>query len=187
MKNSNKTAYWLFGISLFPVVAAYGLYFLTEWRPIDTKNFGILLDQPVSLTISNFNESNTLKNKWKLGYLTQEQCDQACMQKKQEMNQIRASLGKDQERLHTFIIINQSKVSSETPKFSSTYDEKNNQLLFNYNLSDLYLNKNNDKQESPLFYVIDPNNNLVMYYTQSHSTNQILMDLKHLLRISNIG
>ncbi|MGB0691890.1 MAG: hypothetical protein ACPGPD_04220, partial [Pseudomonadales bacterium] len=40
---------------------------------------------------------------------------------------------------------------------------------------------------SPLLFLVDPNGNVMMYFTLEKAGKPMLGDLKHLLKLSNIG
>ncbi len=149
-------------IFVLPVVAGSLLYRYHDYFSFKKLNHGVFVQPPI--VVENLSVGKIEKGKWRILYVQGVQCDAACSKMEYQLNQLKKALGKDSARVHVMTM--------------KTFPELQNEFI-NHGERNLYvLNK---------IYLIDPRNNLFMYYPDSVDPMLILKDMKKVLSVSQIG
>ena len=164
IQKKNRVLIALISLFILPVLIALGFYLFENTLPIKQKNYGNLLSPPIRVEISPIH----LAAKWHLVFLTPQNCDQACVKTIKVLSGIHSLLGENSLRAQKRLI--------QRSQLQAQY--KTQQMALNTLLSDNTL------------LIIDPHHHLLMTYTSKMILDQpqkILSDLKHLLKVSQIG
>ena len=113
-----------------------------------------------------------------------ETCDADCQQRFYFVRQVNIALGKNSDRVQR-IIVADSKTSLAA--IEQEYPE-----LIRVDSSMAQFRKALESAVSKpvsgnYIYLMDPNGNIMMFYTLEQAGKPMLKDIKHLLKISNIG
>ncbi|MCH9827120.1 MAG: hypothetical protein K0U79_05150 [Gammaproteobacteria bacterium] len=182
----------LVGLFAAPVVAALLLYFfLPGLRPESTTNYGTLVEParplPDKLPLTTADglaaDLEVFYGRWTLVQRTGASCDEACTERLYLTRQVRTTLNKDEERLRRILI-------AETPVAAERMREQLAELH-----PDLVILADPLEQFRAFFadrgddvlYLLDPIGNWMMSYPQDVEPKGLQKDLKHLLRISQMG
>ncbi len=189
MINQKRRTKWslmaLFFIFVFPAVAAWYMFYHFDNRVFGTTNKGQLLTPTVaasSFALSDYRGKSISPNekKWVLIYNTKT-CAKDCKKTLDKILRVRLSLGKELNRTDAWLI-SQSKMSPRDYKI----------LVHPRGLNmKAYLLKGDKSKTLSLtgndIFLMDPNGNVMMRYQKDANPRDIYKDLKHLLKISNIG
>lgn len=182
----------IFAIAFLPVILASVMYYAGWGTTGATANKGELI-QPVG-TVAEFgfvgpqNESladrfypATEEAKWLVLTLAQD-CGEACKSALHQNRQVHIALGRESDRVERALW---------APGLAAQELEDYPELMRVELAAGKALPDNlpgdGNLAESYQTYVIDPNGNVVLRYDRSNSGEDLLDDLKRLLRISNIG
>jgi len=172
-KNWQIKLLWLIGLA--PLLLAWTMS-LTGWGvPSETKNHGDLVKPALKVpqTVNMLHEG-----RWGLMYLSNS-CDEICEKKLILMQQVHKALGKEFSRLqslwikgegHELFPPREDLVSELDSKSIIAWFEKNNLPAFDHSI-----------------WLIDPEGNLVLRYSQDISGKDMLQDIRWLLKVSRIG
>lgn len=166
-------------IAFVPMLIAYLAYFyLPMLAPEGSTNQGELINPP----LDGFAVSETLDSldAWVLIQPAGLDCDADCDQLLYLSRQVVSGLGKDTTRVKRALLAPNG--VSET--FSAMLTSKHADLTVIEADPATLLDVS---QERPLLLLMDPNGNVMMFYTLETAGKPMLKDLKHLLRLSNIG
>jgi hypothetical protein len=163
-----------------PLLVSFGLYYLTDWRPVGQTNNGELIAPPRPLP----DAPAELTTDWSLVYVGDAACDEACQQALVVGRQTRIALNQEMTRVRRVLLATASCCESEylareheglvvldgsTPAMAP--------LLAQFPAED----------RAHSVYVVDPRGNLVMRYDARKEPKGFLTDLKKLLKLSHIG
>lgn len=165
----------LFAIAFVPLFVAYGVFFLAPGlMPSTTTNAGNLIVPPV--------ETGIQQDKWTLFVGIPATCEETCQQVLYETRQIHVALGKESPRIQRTLVI-------ERP----ASDDVMNFIRAEHQAADLIVDpvlfgqlKSISGTPATVF-LMDPLGNIMMYYLPGKGGKPMLKDIKHLLKISNIG
>lgn len=183
-------------LALFlPVILSSWLYF-TGWRPSGTKNFGELMQpaRPLSeLPLRSWEGQPTtlhaLPRKWTLLYIAPAQCGGACEQALHNIRQVALAQGKERDRVQTVL------VSGGEARAWLNYVLKDQTGFIVLTGSPAELDaftREFGRPQGPAvagerIYLIDPLRNLSLSYPANADPSGMRKDLKHLLKVSQIG
>lgn len=182
----------LFAISFLPVILASAMYYGGWGTTGATANKGELI-QPVG-AVAEFGfvdpQDKPLADrfypaaeeaKWLVLTLAQD-CDEACKSALHETRQVHIALGRESDRVERALWAPDlaAQELEDYPELMRV------ELAAGRALPD-DLPGSGTLSESYQTYVIDPNGNVVLRYDRNNSGEDLLDDLKRLLRISNIG
>lgn len=158
-----------------PIVLAYVFYRYVGDIHFSHTNHGELINPPLNLVTQY-----PLK-KWRLLYVGHD-CDELCQRELHTLKQLHIAFGKEQKRVVRVLALTKSQLSSEVKEHYphlqlSTIDNKTFQQLQMATHSNV---------EAHIF-VLDPHGNAVMYFKNANKPREIYIDLKHLLKASEIG
>ena len=159
-----------------PLLLAYTIYFyFPDLLPSSTTNHGELIDPPIF--IDEAKTSNDLEGSWAL-ILIEDQCADDCEQLRYLATQVVKGLGKDSERVRNVVIQDLSLSTNEKSLVNDNF------LYFTSGkVAELALISNG----RPGLFLKDPNGNVILFYATDKAGKPMLKDLKHLLKLSNIG
>ena len=154
-----------FSLSLFP-----------SFLPSTTTNNGELIDPPIFM--AEVNDSGKPNALWSLMVLEIE-CGTECEQLGYLATQVVKGLGKDSSRVSKVLMRNNldSATMGENPAFKGFTSLRSQDTGALSQVS----------SGRPGLFLRDPNGNVILFYPVKNAGKPMLKDLKHLLKLSNIG
>jgi len=177
---SNKKSLWaLILVTLVPLCLAFVMYFQQLWLPTSTTNEGMLLLPPEQMLDAKLSYQDAAQQagadkQWRLLVHTGAACDQLCVDKLHMLRQLHIALGKEAYRVSRLLLVDEA---TGVEKVADTYP----QLVIVTLLDASMLTQGEG------IYLVDPLDNIMMYYTFDQVGKPILKDVKKLLKNSNIG
>ena len=175
---SRKRFVALLLIAFVPMFIAYAAFFhFPNWAPTGTTNHGELVSPSVDgVTISSeLADFDT----WVLIQPVDDLCGDECRKMLYLSRQVITGLGKDANRVQRVVLI-----STETPDLVKHLNGEHPDVKVVFGVTTVKPVVAND---GPLLLLMDPNHNVMMLYILEKAGKPMLRDLKHLLKISNIG
>ncbi len=171
---------------LGPMILATWMYATGQLQPSGSTNHGRLIDPVTNLEEALPGSSPILsvtETPWRLLYANVARCDESCRAALYRLRQIRLMLGKDMDRVGRIFL------HGESQPVDVSLLEQHRGLI---TIRDKGLGKILDEsrpKDLPAggIYLIDPLNNLIMYFSPDIVPRDMADDLKHLLRLSRIG
>ena len=164
-------------IGFGPLLVAYTIFFyFPHLLPSTTTNNGELIDPPIFL--NDVADSEKLIGRWSL-ILVKTECGIECDQLGYLATQVVKGLGKDSGRVSK-VVLNDNAAASVKRAKNAFHDFQSLRLSNTKALSQI------SKGRSGLF-LKDPNGNFILFYPLEKAGKPMLSDLKHLLKLSNIG
>ena len=168
-----------------PLLFATWMYLSGQLQPVGRTNHGELLDPVINLreALEASPILSATDAPWRLLYANEAACDEACRTALYRLRQIRLMLGKDMDRVGRIFL------HGETLPDKVFLNEQHSGLI---TISDKGLGKlleENLPNELPPggIYLVDPLDNLIMYFSPDIPPGDMADDLKHLLGLSRIG
>ena len=175
---SRKRFVALLLIAFVPMFIAYAAFFhFPNWAPTGTTNHGELISPSVDgVTISSgLADFDT----WVLIQPVDGLCGDECRKMLYLSRQVITGLGKDANRVQRVVLI-----STDTPDLVEHLNVEHPDVKVVFGLTTVKPVVAND---GPVLLLMDPNHNVMMLYSLEKAGKPMLRDLKHLLKISNIG
>jgi hypothetical protein len=168
-KTTRSMSFWaVIIVFVLPLVLAIVLYATrTHWSLVSTTQ-GELLNPPLTLPL-NFTEEPRL---WRVLYITPSCVDESCQLQLAKITSIHQATGKDFNRSTSVLITTTHNV-----------DQK---LLENFNNVDWFELHSAMPVDTGLF-IMDPDGYIILKYPLDTPGAYILEDLRHLLKVSQIG
>jgi hypothetical protein len=199
-QQESKSLFWyrvkflgLIVVFLSPFIGGWLALYVFEVRPA-SGNYGTLiqpikkLNWPILETMDGEMLESGFGRKWTFLLFAGASCDELCRNNLFYMRQVRTLLGRDTMRLQNVLITAQP------------LDEKMKIYLQNFpNLKvivknrdpalyeQFYLQELGEVGSSPRIYLVDPDQNLMMYFPAENDQAQVLKDIKKLMKLSQIG
>ena len=183
----------LIAVFLSPFIGGWMALYVFDVRP-DSVNYGTLvqpvkkLNWPVLESVTGVRYENGFNNKWTLLLLTREACAEQCQSNLYYMRQIRTLLGRDTPRLQN-VLISPLANDDGLKLFLADYPDlivigaEGKQSLFSqFQTPDV-----EPVGSKPGLYLVDPDQNYMMYYDAKIDHYRVLEDIKKLLKLSQIG
>jgi len=189
----------LAALFFLPLLASFWLYYGTGWRPAGHVNHGQLISPArplpdvtlprVPLSAADPKELSGLNSalfhgKWTLVYIGDGRCDSSCRQSLYVMRQTRLALGAEMTRIARVFLVSGNCCAKEylarEQAGIAAFDAGGAQgarLLSEFPAT--------DRPDS--LFVVDPLGNLMMRYDVRRNPGGLLIDLKKLLGLSQIG
>ncbi len=175
-----------------PFIAGWMALYVFELKP-ESLNYGTLV-QPVKKlqwpplnSVSGELFDNGFGRKWVFLMFVQESCSGQCESNLFSIRQIKALLGRDTPRLQNVLVITGS-VDAELNAFLIDYP---NLIVIRNNSDSLVSQFQVPGVEavgsSARLYLVDPDNNYMMYYAAEIDRYRVLDDIKRLMKLSQIG
>jgi len=176
-------------VFLLPVAVAFTLYY-NNWRPANSANKGELIDPARPLVVKGLRhadgtpaDASVFADKWTLIYIGDGGCDEACRTALVFGRQTRLALNNEMTRVQRVFLATGNCCDSD-------YFAREQAGLVALDASapeaSGLLAQFPDGRENTLF-IVDPLGNLMMRHDASHTTKDLLSDLKKLLKLSHIG
>jgi len=168
-----------------PLILASWMYMTGQLTPAGSTNNGAMLHPVVNLeeSIPGSRLLAATGAPWRLVYANEGFCDEVCREALYRLRQIRLMLGNDMDRVGRIFLHGQS------PPDKVFIDDQHRGLITisDKGLANL-LEEGRPKELQPGgFYLVDPLDNLIMYFSPGMDPGDIVDDMKHLLKLSQIG
>ena len=176
-----------------PFVGGWLALYVFEWRP-PSGNYGELvqpvrkIDWPVLETLDGNRLEGGIGRKWAFVLFSADGCSEQCRENVYYMRQIKTLLGRNSERLQNVMISSQP-ISEDMrgylqdfPRFLVIENNRDPRLYRQFQLDGL-----DPVGESPRMYLVDPDQNFMMYFPPQSDEYKVLDDLKKLMKLSQIG
>lgn len=173
---------------LLPIAISFALYYGRLWRPSGSVSQGELISPPRPLEAAGLrnpdgsaSSADLLLGKWSIVYVGDGACDEGCRTALVLGRQTRLALNNDMSRVQRVFLATGNCCASgyfsrEQPGLIALDASAAQQLLAQF-----------PAYRSNSLYLVDPHGNLMMRHDATHSSNDLLTDLKKLLRLSHIG
>ena len=162
-----------------PMILATGMYKLQFWVPEGRIYHGELIGNGQSRADLGVQAD---EQRWQMLVTAPQACAVDCQQLVYLARQIQIGLGKDSSRASHAIATAQPLSGDYDAKLTREYPQ-----LQRYPLDLSTYNKTTGDKTAPQLWIIDPHGNLVLRYDPSVKGKDLLNDLRHLLKLSNIG
>ncbi len=194
-----RTLAGLAALFFLPLLASFWLYYGTGWRPAGHVNHGDLISPPRPLpTVSlprialpdgpsrelTGPQPTLFRSKWTLVYVGDGRCDASCRQTLYVMRQTQLALGPDMLRTaRVFLVSDHCCATGYLARAHAglivldAAGAPGARLLGEFPAGD----------RAHSLFVVDPLGNLMMRYDVRHRPGGLLVDLRRLLRLSDIG
>ncbi|KAA5836658.1 MULTISPECIES: hypothetical protein [Pseudomonas] len=162
-----------------PMILATGMYKLQFWVPESRSYHGELIGNGQSRADIGVQADET---RWQILVTAPRDCAVDCQQLVYLARQIQISLGRDASRASHALAAAQPLGADYQAKLQREYPQ-----LQRYPLDLPTFTKGASDQGAPLLWIVDPHGNLVLRYDARVKGKDLLNDLRHLLKLSNIG
>ncbi|CAI8819971.1 hypothetical protein [Pseudomonas chlororaphis] len=162
-----------------PMILATGMYKLQFWVPESRSYHGELIGNGQSRVDIGVQADET---RWQILVTAPRDCAVDCQQLVYLARQIQISLGRDASRASHALAAAQPLDADYQAKLQREYPQ-----LQRYPLDLPTFTKGANDQGAPLLWIVDPHGNLVLRYDARVKGKDLLNDLRHLLKLSNIG
>jgi hypothetical protein len=177
-------------VFLLPVAVAFTLYYGKLWRPANSSSKGELIEPARPLVAGGLRHADgtaadaaVLTGKWTLLYIGDGRCDQGCRTALVFARQSRLALNNEMTRVQRVFLATGNCCAND-------YFAAEHPGLIALDASApaaaSLLAQFPAAREHTLF-IVDPLGNLMMRHDASHTTQDLLSDLKKLLKLSHIG
>jgi len=188
-----RTLAALAALFFMPLLASGWLYYGTSWRPGGHINHGELIQPPRPLpqvALPRFVlagealDPTPFRGKWTLVYIGDGGCDASCRGTLYVMRQTRLALGTDMERLERVFLV----TADCCAKDYLAREHAGITVLDASGAAGAQLLSRFPPQDRPhTLFIIDPLGNLMMRYDVRRDPGGLLVDLRRLLELSQIG
>lgn len=179
VSSSRRKLLAIIAVAFVPLFIAYTLFFFfPSFAPDGTTNQGQLVDPPVEA--ATVHPALPATRHWELVIPVESTCDSDCEELLYLSRQVIAGLGKDADRVHRTLLLG----TEATPEFRALLDEEHGDMRRLHADTGELLSVDDAR---PLIFLMDPNGNIMMFYRLDQAGKPMQKDLKHLLKISNIG
>lgn len=194
VRRGRRTALLLFAIGFGPMVLATVMYYTGLLNPTGNSNHGELLQPPAPVSQLQMQGADgspledrfgpELKEPEWLMMVVAEDCASVCEDLLYRTRQVNIALGKNANRVNRSAWLG-NMTEELSARWSSDYSA----------MEKLSLSGNGepswpegvDPGQQPRILIVDPFGNVVLHYGSEHTGKQMLSDLKHLLKLSQIG
>lgn len=182
-KQKNRLLFLLIAfISVVPMIAAWWLHSHPQ-RQVSRSNYGHLVDPAVRLLPQGLTTANpALPGRWVLAVATApDGCDGHCATAWEQLAQVHLLLNKDYVRVQRVII------ASGPDPVRISVDQGAGVIHLTPTALQAVAGIHSDKIRSGSVLLFDPLGNWVMWYDTGFDPFGLMKDLKHLLKLSQIG
>lgn len=181
----------LAALFLLPVALGTGLFW-SGWRPSNFSNHGELIQPPVELPASGLLQINgrampttALLGQWLVVYPSTSACGEKCEANLQQMRQVHIALNKEQSRVQRVFLRLGDIAQAETAALKQL-EESFPQLILTSaptggageHWGHLFASS------GEAIFIVDPQGNLMMRYSDAGNMRGVLKDLERLLKYS---
>ena len=177
-------------VFLLPVAVAFTLYYGKLWRPANSSSMGELIDPARPLTVTGLRFADgtpagagVLGGKWTLIYIGDGRCDDACRTALVFGRQSRLALNNEMTRVQRVFL-----ATGNCCDTGYLTREQSGLIAFDASSPEAAaLLAQFPGEHANTLFIVDPLGNLMMRHDASHTTKDLLSDLKKLLKLSHIG
>jgi hypothetical protein len=162
-----------------PMVLATGMYKLQFWVPEGRSYHGELIGNGQTRADLGVQAE---EERWQILVTAPKDCAVDCQQLVYLARQIQIGLGRDAGRASHALAAAQPVSADYDAKLTREYPQ-----LQRYPLDAGVFSKTTGDKATPQLWIIDPHGNLVLRYEPNVKGKDLLNDLRHLLKLSNIG
>ena len=162
-----------------PMILATGMYKLQFWVPEGRSYHGELIGNGQTRADLGVQAD---EQRWQMLVTAPKDCAVDCQQLVYLARQIQIGLGRDAGRASHALAAAQPLSADYEAKLTREYPQ-----LQRYPLDSAAFSKATGDKATPHLWIIDPHGNLVLRYDPSVKGKDLLNDLRHLLKLSNIG
>lgn len=168
-----------------PLIVATWMYMSGQLQPASSTNNGALLEPFINLqeSLPGSPILSAVDAPWRLVYVNEAACDDACYQVLYRLRQIRLMLGKDMDRVGRIFLHGESRPD----KVFLDDQHRGLTTIIDRGLGKLLEERRPTELQPGGIYLVDPLDNLIMYFSPGIVPRDMADDLKHLLRLSRIG
>ena len=183
----------LVAVFLSPFIGGWLALYVFDLRP-ESVNYGSLvrpvkkIDWPVLDSVDSVRYENGFGQKWTFLLLTTGNCDEQCRSNLFYLRQIRTLLGRNTPRLQN-VLISVPKLGGDLKSFLTDYPDlitiegQSSRSLFRQ----FQIESIESVGSMPRLYLVDPDQNYMMYYPAENDHYRVLEDIKKLMKLSQIG
>ena len=196
----NQFILWVI-VALFfgPIFGAWALYHTERFITKKTSNHGALIIPPLTMANLAFQQLNDTavenkqpiwQGKWLLFYFAPNNCDTLCWKNLYKIRQVKTALNADSSRIERLLII-PTHNNLVLLKRIIAHDYLGTQLA--YCDTKIFANFIQSQATKSIalskgyLYLSDPLGNVMMSYSPELDGKELLADLQHLLKVSQIG
>lgn len=165
-------------VALGPMILATSMYRMQFWVPDSRSYHGQMIGDGLSRSDIGVNAS---EQRWQLLVSAPADCDSGCQKLVYLARQIQIGLGRDASRASHALAAAQPLPADYLAQLAEEYPQ-----LQRYPL-DLARYSQRVNPPGAQLWIVDPHGNLVLRYDATVNGKQVLNDLRHLLKLSNIG
>lgn len=162
-----------------PMILATGMYKLQFWVPDSRTYHGEMIGNGQSRADLGVQADEA---RWQLLVTAPRDCAVDCQQLVYLARQIQIALGRDASRASHALAAAQPLSEEYAARLQREYPQ-----LQRYPLDPSASAKGANAQGAPQLWIVDPHGNLVLRYDARVKGKDLLNDLRHLLKLSNIG
>jgi hypothetical protein len=168
-----------------PLILATWMYSTGRLQPAARTNHGELLLPIVELEafLSNLEDLKDTQPAWRLLYMDMAECDAVCTAALHRQRQILLMLGKEMNRVSRLFLHG----SGSADKVSRGDEDVGLITINNKGLAELLEAKRPSEIPAGGIFLINPLDNLIMYFSPDLTPGDIANDLRYLLELSSIG
>ncbi|MGJ7516522.1 hypothetical protein ACSFE6_19635 [Pseudomonas baetica] len=167
-----------------PMILATGMYKLQFWVPEGRSYHGELIGNGQTRADLGVQAQ---EERWQLLVTAPKDCSVDCQQLVYLARQIQIGLGRDAGRASHALAAAQPLSSDYDAKLAREYPQLQRYPLDLSIFNKASFSKATGDKAVPQLWIIDPHGNLVLRYDPSVKGKDLLNDLRHLLKLSNIG
>jgi hypothetical protein len=165
---------------IVPLLVSAWLY-ASGWRPGGTVNQGELIIPPVDVSMVELmpldgGPARRFGGQWSLVHALDATCGAGCLERLYDTRQVRFAIGRDIDRVQRFALL-----ASPTGSLSGAEREQHPDLIL------LRAPPGDEFPADGSVRIVDPLGNLMMRYAPGQPAEDILKDLKRLLKLSTVG
>ena len=162
-----------------PMILATGMYKLQFWVPDSRSYHGELIGNGQTRADIGVQAD---EDRWQILVTAPKDCAVDCQQLVYLARQIQVALGRDASRASHALASAQPLSADYAAKLQREYPQ-----LQRYPLDLSTFSRSANDQGAPQLWIVDPHSNLVLRYDARVKGKDLLNDLRHLLKLSNIG
>ena len=162
-----------------PMILATGMYKLNFWVPEGRSYHGELIGNGQTRADIGVQAQD---DRWQMLVTAPKDCAVDCQQLVYLARQVQIGLSRDASRASHALASAQPLSADYDAKLQREYPQ-----LQRYPLDLTTFSRTTGDQTVPQLWIIDPHGNLVLRYDPSVNGKDLLNDLRHLLKLSNIG
>ncbi|MDP9508948.1 hypothetical protein Q7O56_07825 [Pseudomonas protegens] len=162
-----------------PMILATGMYKLQFWVPESRSYHGELIGNGQTRAQIGVQSEEA---RWQILVTAPKVCDADCQQLVYLARQIQVALGRDASRASHALASAQPLSAEYQARLQREYPQ-----LQRYPLDLVTYAKGVNDKDAPQLWIVDPHSNLVLRYDARVKGKDLLNDLRHLLKLSNIG